>query len=375
MKARRFAAIARKVLRGVRRDRRSIVLMVVAPLLAMAIFGYVFGAEIQHVPVAVVNEDQGTGAQAVLSAVNTTTLDLRSFSSWSAAKGAVANGTVHAALFFPANFTADSSPGMSPAGQPIPPKGAHLVVDVDGSNQRIATTILHEVGSALTKALSSRQGGSPVHVDTSYAYAANAQYIDFFVPGILVFAALLFTMLLTLLAFVGERTSGTLDRLFVTPVSAGDVVGGYALAFGVVGIVQGSILLGVALYLFHVLVVGSLLLVYAVVLLTVFMSISLGILLSSLADRESQAVQIFPPVVLLTFLLSGIFVPVEELPRWIQPLAYVFPPTYGVLALRDVMLRGWGLDRVGAYVAILLAFVAGFLVVATLALRRTRARA
>jgi ABC-2 type transport system permease protein len=80
-----------------------------------------------------------------------------------------------------------------------------------------------------------------------------------------------------------------------------------------------------------------------------------------------------PLIILPTFLLSGIFVPDEALPSWLRPLSYLLPPTWGIEAMRDVMLRGWGLDRIGLHLAVLVGFAALFVGLAIVGLKRSRA--
>jgi ABC-2 type transport system permease protein len=102
------------------------------------------------------------------------------------------------------------------------------------------------------------------------------------------------------------------------------------------------------------------------------LSLSLGILLSSLAKREAQAIQFLPIVALPVFLLSGIFWPVEAIPSWLRPLSYAIPPTYAVDALRSVLLRGWGIGRIWIDLVAMFGFAAAFLGLSVWSLQRAR---
>ena len=124
-------------------------------------------------------------------------------------------------------------------------------------------------------------------------YGANAQFIDFFVPGIMAFVVYLLTTLLTLLAFVGERTSGTLGRLLSTPLQESEIVSGYAIAFGIIGTIQAAFLLTVAILVFKIMIVGNVLLAFLVIALLAIVSQALGILLSSLAKREVKRFNLY----------------------------------------------------------------------------------
>ncbi len=209
-------------------------------------------------------------------------------------------------------------------------------------------------------------------VNSDPVYGEGAEFIDFFVPGIMAFVVYLLTTLLTLLAFVGERTSGTLERILTTPVKESEIVCGYALAFGIVGTIQAAFLLAVGVLVFKIDVVGNVLLAFLVVALLAVVSQALGILLSSLAKHEGQAVQFIPFIILPVFLLSGVFWPIEAIPTWLRPLSYLVPPTYAVDACRAVILKGWGLDKIWIDVTVLVAFAALFLVMAALSLKRKK---
>jgi ABC-2 type transport system permease protein len=247
-------------------------------------------------------------------------------------------------------------------------------VFLDTTNQQLATAVGPELAKA-TQSLAADQGAkSPIIYDTNYAFAKakDARYIDYFVPGVMAFAITFFTTLLTLLAFVGERTSGTLDRLRVSPATEAEIVLGNELAFGIIAAIQGSLILAVALWVYRVLVVGPMWLAALLVILTALVAQAIGISISAAAKRESQAVQFIPLIIFPVFLLSGIFVPVGSLPGWLQPFSYLLAPTWAVDGLRDVFLRGWGMEHVWLNVTVLAGFAVVFTLLAIAGLRRAR---
>lgn len=386
MNLRRAFAITQKTFLTLRHDPRSIGLILVAPVLAMLVFGFAFGTEVKDVETLIVNHDEGENAATYIGFLDGELLDVGLVTDEAAARQRVLDGEATALLVFPANFTADSSPtpGTAPAQGPLPgqvtpgtppqpPRGATIGLLLDSTNSQKAAVVQRALAQAAQDYAEAQGGTAPFTVTTAHAYAEDARYIDFFVPGIMGFAALLFTLILTLLAFVGERAGGTLDRLRVTPATEGEIVVGYAMAFGIIGAIQGTLLLGAAILLFDVLVSGSLLLAGLVIVLLAVDGQALGILLSAAARREGQAVMMIPIVIFPTMLLSGIFLPTEALPGWLQPVAYLLPPTWAVEALRDVMLRGWGLDRIALHLSALAGFAALFIGLAIVGLRRARA--
>ena len=162
----------------------------------------------------------------------------------------------------------------------------------------------------------------------------------------------------------------TLDRVLVTPVTEAEIVTGYAIAFGLIGTGQSIILISWGIVGFDIMIEGNLAIAILIAALLAIASMAFGILLSAAARTETQATQMIPLIVLPVFLLSGIFWPMEAIPAWLQPAAYVLPPTYAVEALRSIMIRGWGLAGVWPHVVALLVFIGVFLTLATLSLRR-----
>lgn len=363
MKPARVLAIARKVFLTLCHDPRTVALMLLAPVMAMLIFGFAFGSETRDVRTVIVNEDEGTLAAELVAHLDREALAISTMEDAGAARAAVRDGERTGAILFPSDFTQRATRG-----------NATLEVFLDTTNNQLSSVVVREVAEAGQSLARSRGLSPPLAPTVTYAHEAakDARFIDYFVPGVMAFAATLFTTLLTLLAFVGERTGGTLDRLRVTPVTEGEIVLGYEAAFGLIAAVQGALLFTVAILVYDVLVVGSIALAVLIIALMAIDAMGIGVLISAGARREGQAVQMIPFIVLPVFLLSGIFVPIEALPEWLRPLSYVLPPTWAIEALRDVMLRGWGLDRVWRHVAVLAGFAVVLTLLAIAGLRRAR---
>ncbi|MEA3200786.1 MAG: type transport system permease protein [Thermoplasmata archaeon] len=358
MRPGRVLAVTRKTLHALRHDPRTVALMMLAPIMAMLIFGFAFGSQTHDVRTIVVNHDGSGFADAIVGHLDAGKLRLENGTDDEVARQAVRDGHATAALIFPASFS----------------QGGHAEVFLDTTQSQLSAAVLQSLADSLQKVARERGVSAPVAFDPAYAYPAakDARFIDGFVPGIMAFAVTLFTTLLTLLAFVGERVNGTLDRLRATPVTEAEIVLGYELAFGLVAAVQATLLLTTALLLYHVLIVGPIAVALLLVSLTAIDAQAIGILISAAAQREGQAVQMIPFIILPVFLLSGIFVPVESLPAWLSPLSYLLPPTWAIQGLRDVMLRGWGLEHVWLHATVLVGFGLLFSGAAILALRRAR---
>jgi len=370
MRFSRAFAITKRIFKGLRHDRRTVALILIAPVLAMFIFGIAFSGDVTDAGVVVVNLDDGPLSARIISNLDEDTLDIRYMDNEKDAVEEVENGEAWAAIVFPQDFTTnvmEKLQGGSAAGDTA------ISIKADKSNVNVATAVTRALADAVTATISDFGAEMPIQIDDSApVYGEGAEFIDFFVPGIMAFAVFMLTTMLTLLSFVGERTSGTLERLKASPMRESEIVVGYAMAFGIIGMLQASLLLIVATLVFKITIVGNPFLAYVVVALLALVSVNLGILLSSAAKREAQAIQFFPLIILPTFLLAGIFWPVEAIPSILRPLSYVIPPTYGVEAMRSVILRGWGLGDIWLEIVALLAFGLVFLTLSVRSLQREK---
>jgi len=382
LNARRLLAITKKVLRSLRHDRRTAAFLVLMPIFMIAIFGYTFGGEVEDVKVYVIDLDEGVGpsdlSDLIISSLQSDdslrVVDVvRASDGWddpvAYGREKVANGEAWGCIAFPADFTSDMmsfSPGNSSAAE-----AATVTLFLDGSNLNIVQTISTAVGSALTEVVVDDLGMvQPVRVAPDMVYGEGRDFLDTFAPGVISLAVMMVTFMISIISFIHERTTGTLSRLLSTPATETEVVMGYALAFGLIGLVQSVVVLATALLLFGVQVEGSL----ALVLLTVFLlgvgMQGLGFLLSANARTEFQAVQFIPLILFPSILLSGVFWPLESVPEVLRPISYLLPLTYAVDGVRSVMVRGWGLEEIWPDVAVLLLFAVTVLALSIALMRR-----
>ena len=381
MNGRRTFAITKKVLRSLRHDRRTAAFLVLMPIFMIAIFGYTFGGEVKDVEIYVIDLDEGVGpvdlsnlvignlrndGSVKLVGVVRTSDGLADPVSYGRDK--VVAGEAWGCVVFPADFTSDMmaySPGNSSA------EAATVTLFLDGSNFNIMQTVSAAVGSSLTEVITDVLGMAlPVSVAPDMVYGEGRNFLDTFAPGVISLAVMMVTFMISIISFIHERTTGTLARLLSTPVTEGEVVIGYALAFGLIGLVQSIVVMATALLMFGVQVEGSLLLVLLTVFLLGLGMQGLGFLLSANARTEFQAVQFIPIILFPSILLSGVFWPLESVPEVLRPVSYLLPLTYAVDGVRSVMLRGWGLEEIWPDLLVLLLFAAAVLTLSTILMRR-----
>ena len=203
-----------------------------------------------------------------------------------------------------------------------------------------------------------------------FSLAEQTAILNRVAPGLLAVFVLFFIFILTGVGFLRERAQGTLERLQTTLVGSFDIMLGYMLGFLIFAIVQTAVILVFTIYALRIDYLGSLWEVAAILFLVVTVAVSLGIFISSFANNEFQVVQFIPIVLAPQIFLSGVIIPVEQMPTLFEWFSVVLPLTYAVDALRETMLRGAELTALWPNLAALGAFSLALLAAAVATLRR-----
>lgn len=339
--------MGRRVLTQIGRDKRTAGFLFAFPLIFVLLFGLAFGGEVGHVKTAYVNEDSPfTGfslAGDLIARLNKDSrvdlTDVTGRMSFGQAVEAVRSGEYTAVIHFGPNLTQS----LAAAGRGLAGQRGQIRVFSDNTNPQIAAAVAQAVHDSVSRVLSST---SALDIQFSKMLDLDLRQVDFFAPGIIGFGVMVMTMILSLMIMIRERKEGTLGRLLTTRATRSDLVMGYLLGFGLLGLVVGTVVLAGVVVFFNVVVQGSYLLVYLVVALFAESSIGMGIMLSAFARNEFQAVQFIPVVMFLSIFLSGFMIPIQSVPSWLQPFSYLVPLTYAIDALRAVMLRGVGIEGI-----------------------------
>ncbi|HEY3522574.1 MAG TPA: ABC transporter permease [Candidatus Limnocylindrales bacterium] len=376
MSARRVRAIVRRIVEEVRRDRPSLGLLFVAPLLITGLVAFILrGAGTPTVNAVIV--DPGTpvtaaAAQALSAQLTSAGGSVITTSDETAARYAVDDGSATVAVVLPAN----------------PGSGATIEVITRGLDPTAENAQLGAVSRALVAAASQAFGVNAPTIDhvTLHGVASDDPLAPY-APAVVGFFAYFFVYILTGVSFLRERTGGTLERLLATPVARSEIVAGYTIGFGLFATVQVIVLLLWALGSARlgpfgplpafslglgIDVAGAAGYAFLVVLLLALGAVSLGIFLSTFARTELQIIQFIPIVLAPQFLLSGVLFPVSSLPDVLRPLTAIMPLTYAVDGLRQVFAAGADLTTGALQVdlVVLLGFVLFFAFVASLTIRR-----
>jgi ABC-2 type transport system permease protein len=383
--AKRVAVLARRIIKQILRDRRTVGLLIVAPMIMLSLGAVLFRAELAPLGLGVVQEDQGLTAPGLgsLRLGERIVEQLQASEAFQVQElardevdASLRDGTVSGVVLFPADFSA----GLVRSGQVI------LDLRLEGSNPNRSMAITARVTEASMKALAGLAaagvrlpgapavgggGQLPVRVETSYLYGGQEiDTMDFVAPVYIALLAMFFVFLLTCVSFLRERSQGTMERLLATPATRVELVLGYMAGLGLFALVQVAVIVLFTVGVLRIHYLGSLALLFLVVGVLAVVGVSLGILASAFARNEFQVVQFIPLLIIPQGLLGGTFWAVEEMPQYLQPFGYLMPITYANRALRNVMLKGWGLADIWPDVAVLAAYAVVLIVLGSLTMRR-----
>ncbi|HUH91792.1 MAG TPA: ABC transporter permease [Casimicrobiaceae bacterium] len=325
---RRLSALLAKEFVQLLRDPRMRFTLFVPPLLQLFIFGYAATFDVRHAGVAVVNHDDGQQSRELLSAVVATGhYTLEFMPSLAAASSRMDDGKVGVIVQIPPRFSAQ--------------RRVQLIAD--GSDPNTAQLVMAELVQVIGRyAATEARYAPPVVVEERSWFNPNLEDRWFFIPGIMANVLFISTMMLTAMMVVREREIGTLERLMVTPVGRVEFLVGKMVPVACVGLFDVALITTVALGWFGVPLRGT---VAALVLATFFLLAStqgLGLLISSYAATQQQAMLSAMFVIMPMTVLSGFAFPIRNMPKAVQLLTWVDPLRYYLVVVRDLFLKGGG---------------------------------
>ncbi len=363
MSGHRISAITRRLLQQFRRDRRTLALLFVAPIVILGLLGYLIRGSASSPAVGIANQDQGPVGAIVAAALARSSVIGTTAINASDGDARLKDGSLAAYIVLPADFSRQAQAGT------IAPE-----VHLEGSQPGTTAPVLQALQEALIT-IATQAPGQGVHVQphVTYLYGGPGfDTLDYFGAAFIGLVVFFLVFVVTIVSFLNERSQGTLERLMASPLRRGEIVLGYMLGFTVLALIQSVEVLIFALAVLKVHNQGNVALIFGIEALMAIGAVNLGIFLSMFARTEFQAVQFIPLVIVPQFLLSGILFPVSSEPKPLQVLSDVLPLTYAVNGLRDVMVKGadlsWGSLQLDAGVVV--GFVVVLIVAGTATLRR-----
>lgn len=338
---RTLRAIVRKELIQLFRDKRMYLPLFVAPVIQLVLFGYAASVDVRNVPFVLVDRARTEDSRAL-----TAMFTQSGYFSLRAELGSEAEidpwlqkGKAWAALVVPEDFSRRLGRGESSA----------LQVILDGSDANTATIVQNYVSlitarfaAGLLARVSGVAAGQLNFFEPRIWYNPELRSSFWMVPGVLSLVLLISTLVMTAMAITKEREFGTLEQIIVSPIRPIELILGKTLPFVLVGCADIFLILGAARLIFHIPVRGSLLFLFASALVFILTTLGLGMFFSTISRTQGQVIQTAISFLMPAMLLSGIFSPIDNMPKIIRAVTYLNPLRYFGTIVRNILLKGNG---------------------------------
>lgn len=345
----RFMSFVGKEFNHILRDTRTLMVLLVMPVVMIVLFGFALSTEIKDVKVVVLDPSNDAATTRIINQIDASEY-FTVTSSANSEEGilqAFQNNTADIALVFEDNFY----------HRAVHDGDGSIQVIVDGSNTNVGSMAVFYVSSIVSSfqkelaqeaSMSGTDGAvsAPVRIHTSTRMMYNPQMKSAFnfVPGVMGMILMLICAMMTSVSIVREKERGTMEVLLVSPVKPFSVILAKAIPYFVVSALILAIVLCLSVFLIKVPISGSLLWVVLVSLVFILVSLSIGILISTLVSRQEVAILISGMVLMLpTMLLSGMLFPIESMPKVLQWVSYCVPAKWYIEAIRVMMIQGLGI--------------------------------
>lgn len=363
----RIIAILKKEFLQMRRDRMTLGLVFMIPLVQLLLFGFAIQTEVKHIPTVVFDQSLSRESRELLDSFSASGyFDIKyTVNGYSDVNRMIDSGKAKIGIIFPPDFARSVNKGVS----------AQVQVLVDASDNMVANqaiAIANSIGLLKSQEMLAQKVKifPPYDIRVRPWYNPDGITAYYMVPAILGVVVTMTMVLLTSMAIVREREWGTLEQLMVTPIKPFELMLGKILPYIVLGYIQITVALLIGVTVFDVPIRGSLLELYLLTLFFITASLGLGILISNVAKNQMQAMQMGFFVMLPSIMLSGFMFPRDAMPRLIYYLSNLIPLTYYLDIIRGIVLKGIGFSYLVGQVVCLLVFSVVLLIASTLKFKK-----
>ena len=370
----KFWWMIKKELISLKRHPARLVSILAFPIIMILLFGYGMGGEMTDLPIVVVSQSHGDLTDLTLDTIKGTETYhvVEVVDDIDEGKQRVDNAEVKAAIILPSDYDKDSSQQKSVtlyldssdqmASQILESSTQGIFYRLSNmvASQTSVSTKDADIEPSIMHSLNNFKDDISLHINRIYG---NIKYIDFLVPAILGMTIMMSCMMGMGATIAGERETGELAKLFMTPTSVSTVIGGKIAAKLLIELVRALILIFMAVLLFQVSIKGGFLQTFIVLVIGALCFVGFGIMLSARTQTQEDYAQISLPFSMPMMFVSGVFYPVETMPWILQKLAYIFPLTYLNDAMRGIMLKGQTLGDVWLDLVVLLGFTVLFFII------------
>lgn len=342
----RLTSLIRKEFIQIIRDPRTLILVLIIPVMQLFLMGYAATNDVRNIPLAVYDQNRQSEARELLDAYRAADyFALKYFvGSEDALRELIDNGKARAGLIIPPDYSEKIQSQ----------EAAHVVFVLDGSDPTSASTALSAaqlIGQAkATEIMVERQSRTgqlramslPLIVHTRVWYNPDLISSFYMIPGVIGTILFALTSILTATAIVRERERGTIEQLIVTPIRPWELVVGKLVPYVLLALLNAVEILAIGAYWFKVPVRGSIGLIFLYSSLFLLTSLGIGLLASTLANTQQEAMLTVWMILLPTLFLSGFFFPIEAMPKVLQWISYALPLRYYLVIIRSLLVKGVG---------------------------------
>ena len=365
----RIFAIARKEVRQLKRDTRMLYVLFVFPLILLVLFGYAISFDVHHIQMFVYDRDRSEISRDFINRLTSSDYFdyLGSLNSEKQIRTVLDNGKAQVVIVIPGDLSRNINSGKEPKIQILVEGVNANTASVVGSYMTLATATFSQKITKEALAVRGREPYIPINLESRFWFNPDLNSSIFLIPGLISMILIITAVVSIALSIVKEKERGTIEQINVSPLSSLEMLIGKTLPYAATALLISSIILISSKFLFGMPIRGNLILLLVTTLIFLFASLNLGILVSSVTDTQQLAFQISTMVSMLpSFILSGFIYPIESMPAIIQPITNITPVKFYIIILRDILLKGVGLEAFWPQVIYLLIFSLVFLTLSTI---------
>lgn len=370
MNFQRFFSIVKKEFIQIKRDKASLIIAIMTPIIMMLLFGYAVNTELENINTAVLDMSNTKESKDLIKTFDDTKYFkvTENAESMDEVTHDINAGKIHAAIIVPSDYAEKLSKNQKPG----------LKILIDGSDPTTARTALnagtltaeHYGMSKVSKAISKNLNLGGISVESKVLYNPDLKSKNFTIPGLVGLILQNVTILLTAFSLVREKERGTIEQLVVSPLKSREIILGKLVPYILIGFGDFLLSMFLGFCYFGVPINGSISLLIFLGLGFVICSLAIGLLISTASKTQLQAMQMTFMVLLPSILLSGFVFPREAMPKIIRALSYLMPLTYFLDIIRSIVLKGVGMNYIYTDVIVLLAFGLVLLTLSVLQFRK-----
>jgi ABC-2 type transport system permease protein len=371
MNLKRLLSITKKEFIQIRRDKPSLIMALVIPVVMLLLFGYAVNTDVEDSATAVLDLSSNQHSRELVAAFdNSNYFDIKYYvTDIDELKSAVDSGKAKAGLIIPADYEKLLKRGSQPTVQLV----------IDGSDPTVARTLLSTgnltVQNLSFKTISENNNmitlqNKGIKLSGRVWYNPNMESEKFNIPGLIGLIMQNITIMLTAFAMVRERERGTMEQLIVTPIKPLELIIGKLIPYVIIGSFDFILILILGVYWFGVPVNGDIVLLFELAAIFLICALAIGMLISTVSKTQLQAMQMTMLFILPSVLLSGFVFPRETMPLLIKFFGSLVPLTYFLTILRGIVLKGVGLEHLGYEIFILSIFTLAVVVLASFKFRK-----